>query len=43
MSGYPIEVTSMRGLLDEGVAHIQKPFAPEGLASKVRDALDARA
>jgi DNA-binding response OmpR family regulator len=39
MSGYMENVIVHHGILDEGVALIQKPFSPEELASKVRAVL----
>ncbi len=41
MSGYPADVIAHRGVLDQGVQFIEKPFSTESLAGKVRDALDA--
>jgi len=40
MSGYTANVIAYRGVLDEGVNFIQKPFSKADLADKVRDALD---
>ena len=40
MSGYTANVIAHRGVLDEGVHFIPKPFSITGLASKVRDVLD---
>ncbi|MEW6079982.1 MAG: response regulator [Thermodesulfobacteriota bacterium] len=40
MSGYTADVISRRGVLDEGVQFIQKPFSKKDLAMKVREALD---
>ncbi|MBI3568558.1 MAG: PAS domain-containing protein [Gemmatimonadetes bacterium] len=42
MSGYPAEVIVTRGILEEGVRFIQKPFAVADLAAKVREILDHR-
>ena len=42
MSGYTADVIAYRGVLDEGVHFIQKPFSTEDLATKVRNALDAQ-
>lgn len=41
MSGYAETAILDRGALDAGAALIQKPFAPEALARKVREVLDA--
>ena len=43
MSGYTDGVIAHHGVLDAGVAYIQKPFTADSLARKVREALDARA
>jgi len=40
MSGYTTNVIAHRGVLDEGVNFIQKPFSNESMALKVREALD---
>jgi len=42
MSGYTADVIAHRGVLEEGVHFIQKPFSVQGLAAKVREALDSR-
>jgi len=39
MSGYHDDVIAHRGVLEDGLAFIQKPFSVETLASKVRDVL----
>jgi two-component system cell cycle sensor histidine kinase/response regulator CckA len=39
MSGYTDDVIVHHGVLDEGMAFIQKPFAAEVLARKVREVL----
>jgi CheY-like chemotaxis protein len=39
MSGYTGNAVARRGLLEEGVAFIEKPFTAESLAGKVRDTL----
>ena len=41
MSGYTNEVIAQRGVLDEGVSFIQKPFTIQGLTAKVREVLAA--
>jgi two-component system cell cycle sensor histidine kinase/response regulator CckA len=40
MSGYTANVIAHRGVLDEGVHFIQKPFSLQGLAAKVRETLE---
>ena len=40
MSGYTANVIVHRGVLDEGVQFIQKPFSMEQLGTRVREALD---
>ena len=40
VSGYPANVLSDAGLVDEGVELLQKPYAPEALGRKVRQLLD---
>ncbi len=40
MSGYTSDAIVHRGVLDEGVNFIQKPFSAEGLARKIREVLD---
>jgi PAS domain S-box-containing protein len=39
MSGYTASVIAHRGVLDEGVNFVQKPFSNHGLAVKVREVL----
>ncbi|MCP4547217.1 MAG: PAS domain S-box protein [bacterium] len=39
MSGYPSNVIAHRGVLDEGVLFMQKPFSLQALSTNVRDAL----
>jgi DNA-binding NtrC family response regulator len=41
MSGYTDDATVRLGLLDKQFEFIQKPFAADALAGKVRDTLDA--
>ncbi len=40
MSGYPANVISKQGVLEEGVHFIQKPFSKNDLATKIRAVLD---
>ncbi|HEY3445656.1 MAG TPA: PAS domain S-box protein [Myxococcales bacterium] len=42
MSGHDWNVVAQKGILEDGVVFLQKPFMPEALARKVREALDAR-
>ena len=42
MSGYTANVIAHRGVLDEGVQFIQKPFSTKGLAAKVRETLEKK-
>ena len=41
MSGYPANVISNRGIIEQGVNFIQKPFTMKALAEKVREVLDS--
>ena len=41
MSGYTDDVIARHGVLEPGIAFLQKPFTPLGLAQKVREVLDA--
>jgi DNA-binding NtrC family response regulator len=43
MSGYTDGVIAHHGVLDAGMAYLQKPFTVDFLARKVREVLDARA
>jgi DNA-binding NtrC family response regulator len=40
MSGYTHNVIASGGMLDRGIAFLQKPFTPATLIDKVRDVLD---
>ncbi|MCX7006555.1 MAG: response regulator, partial [Kiritimatiellaeota bacterium] len=40
MSGYTADVIAQRGVLDEGVQFLSKPFTRDDLARKVREVLD---
>ena len=40
MSGYTDDSIVQQGVLDEGIAFIQKPFSPAALIQKVRETLD---
>ena len=40
MSGYTFNIIAQGGMLDAGVAFLQKPFTPSALAEKVREVLD---
>jgi len=40
MSGYTQKLMAEDGTLEEGVSFLQKPFAPQALMQKVRDAID---
>jgi hypothetical protein len=40
MSGYRDTAIVQHGLLEPGVAFLQKPFTPEALSRKIREVLD---
>jgi two-component system cell cycle sensor histidine kinase/response regulator CckA len=40
MSGYTSETIVNRGVLDEGIEFLEKPFTPNSVARRVRDVLD---
>ncbi|MFZ0927233.1 MAG: response regulator [Syntrophobacteraceae bacterium] len=40
MSGYTADVIEHRGILDEGLNFIQKPFSSDDLAYRIRQVLD---
>jgi DNA-binding NtrC family response regulator len=40
MSGYTADVVANRGVLDEGVSFLQKPFTPRDLTRRVRQTID---
>jgi two-component system, cell cycle sensor histidine kinase and response regulator CckA len=40
MSGYTFNIIAHGGMLEDGVAFLQKPFTPSALADKVREVLD---
>ena len=40
MSGYTDNVIVQHGVLEKGIHFIQKPFAVQALAAKVREVLD---
>jgi two-component system, cell cycle sensor histidine kinase and response regulator CckA len=42
MSGYTDNAIVHHGVLDPGITLIQKPFAPDAFAGKVREVLDGR-
>jgi two-component system, cell cycle sensor histidine kinase and response regulator CckA len=42
MSGYTDDVIAQGGVLEPGVAFLQKPFTPRDLGAKIREVLDAQ-
>ena len=40
ISGYPADFITQRGILQEGLQFIQKPFTIDTLCTKIRQALD---
>ncbi|MCA1785260.1 MAG: hypothetical protein LC657_04665, partial [Desulfobacteraceae bacterium] len=40
MSGYTANVIAHQGVLDDGVAFIQKPFSMADMTAKIREVLD---
>jgi two-component system, cell cycle sensor histidine kinase and response regulator CckA len=40
MSGYTDDALGLHGVLEEGIAFIQKPFSVKGLAAKIREVID---
>ena len=40
MSGYTADIIAHRGVLDDGVQFLQKPFSTKDMATKVREVLD---
>ena len=43
MSGYTDDAIARHGVLEPGIAFLQKPFTPFSLAQKVREVLDGQA
>jgi FixJ family two-component response regulator len=41
ISGYTDDAMVRHGVLDQGIPFLQKPFAPNDLAKKVREILDS--
>jgi len=42
MSGYADDVIARRGVLEEGIQFIQKPFTMDGLLTKIHDILNRK-
>jgi CheY-like chemotaxis protein len=42
MSGYPQQIIASRGVIEDGVALIEKPFVREAILRRVREVLDSR-
>ena len=42
MSGYTADIIAHRGIVDEKLNFIQKPFTMDALATKIRSVLDER-
>ena len=40
MSGYADDAIVQQGVLEQGMAYLQKPFTPDALAAKIREVLD---
>jgi len=40
MSGYTEDIVTHRGVLDEGIPFIQKPFSVQALSTRVRHVLE---
>jgi len=41
MSGYTDDAILRRGVVEDGIPFLEKPFTPEELARKVREVLDS--